>query len=232
MRFVQGENLLVFPADPEAGEASGHPQPAEPSPPVIFFLHGRGERGDGPADLPAVARWGLTKFRSEGRRLLDRPFPFRVVGPQCPAANTWCDPAVQAGLDRLIDETVAQGGDPARLYLSGFSMGAIGAFALALRRPWRFAALASVCGACRTPGALSALAELPLWIAYGEDDEIAELTEGSREIVARLGGHGRIVEKVYRLGHHGGLGPHVRTGDAAYLEPALYDWLLAHRRAP
>jgi hypothetical protein len=73
------------------------------------------------------------------------------------------------------------------------------------------------------------LSQLPLWIAYGEDDEIGELTQGSLDIVSRLGGSGRLVEKPYRLGHKGGLGPHVRTADAAYAEPELYRWLLSHR---
>lgn len=225
MRFVEGRTLLLYPPDPPDAGASGEAS----RPPAILFLHGMGERGDGPRDLPLVAQWGLPKFREERRQLLDRPFPFLVAVPQCPKANTWCDASMLLGLGHLIDELAAEQADPARLYLTGFSMGGIGAFCLALREPRRFAALASVCGACTTPDALEALAHLPLWIAYGEDDEVGELTEGSREIVRRLAGHGRLVEKPYRLGHRGGLGPHVRTADAAYTEPALYDWLLTHR---
>ena len=116
-------------------------------------------------------------------------------------------------LGHLLDGPIAERGDATRLYLTGFSMGGIGAFCLALRQPHRFAALASVCGACTTAESLPRLSHLPLWVAYGEDDEIGELTRGSREIVRR----------------RGGLGPHVRTADAADAEPALYDWLLAHR---
>lgn len=225
MRFVEGQNLLLYPPDAGAAEAEGGE--ASP-PPLILFLHGMGERGEGPGELAAVARWGLAKFRSEGRRLLNRPFPFLTAAPQCPKTNTWCDEDMLLGLDHVLDALLPRF-DPARLYLSGFSMGGVGAFCLALRRPRRFAALASACGACTTPDALPRLAHLPLWIAYGEDDEIGELTAGSREIVAALGGHGRLVEKPYRLGHKGGQGPHVRTCDAAYAEPGLYDWLLAQR---
>lgn len=225
MRFVEGQNLLIYQPDPQA---AGAPV-AEASPPVIVFLHGMGERGEGGAELAAAARWGLPKFRAEGRRLLPTPFPFLVVVPQCPKANTWCDETMLLALGHLLDGLVAERGDASRLCLTGFSMGGIGAFCLALRQPHRFAALASVCGACTTPNALPSLSHLPLWIAYGEDDEISELTEGSREIASRLAGHGRLVERPYRLGHKGGLGPHVRTADAAYAEPALYDWLLSHK---
>lgn len=224
MKFAKGVNLVIYPPDTDqSADENRHP-------PVILFLHGKGERGNGPSDLPAVARWGLAKFRSERRRLLGRPFPFRVVAPQCPTANTWCDADLQFGLDRLIDDIFERAGDPARLYLAGFSMGGIGAFCLALRQPHRFAALVSACGSCATPDSLPELAHLPLWIAYGEDDELSELTAGSREIVARLSGHGRLVERAYRLGHRGGQGPHVRTCDAAFAEPDLYDWLLGQRR--
>ena len=226
MRFVEGQNLLLYPPDPQAVDKPG--ADAAP-PPVILFLHGIGERGDGGTELAAAARWGLPKLRAEGRRLSAEPFPFLVVVPQCPKTATWCDEPALRALDHLLDGLVAERGDPSRLYLSGFSMGGVGAFCLALRQPHRFAAVASVCGACRTPEALPRLSHLPLWIAYGEDDEIGELTEGSRQIVAALSGHGRLVEKPYRLGHKGGLGPHVRTADTAYAEPDLYDWLLRHR---
>jgi predicted peptidase len=225
MRFIEGQTLLVYP--PDSGAAGSGAQAAPP--PVIVFLHGMGERGEGGAELAAAARWGLPKLRAEGRRLTPDPFPFLVVVPQCPKANTWCDQAALRALDHLLEGLVAERGDPSRLYLSGFSMGGIGAFCLALRQPHRVAALASVCGACATPDDLPRLSHLPLWIAYGEDDEIGELTQGSREIVSRLGSGGLLVEKPYRLGHKGGLGPHVRTADAAYAEPALYDWLLSHR---
>jgi poly(3-hydroxybutyrate) depolymerase len=128
MNFVRDSSLLVYPPDPQAG-ASG-PMP------VIVFLHGKGERGRGGADLPAVARWGLPKHRGEGRKLVDGPFPFLLAAPQCPPERTWCDGDVQAGLDRLVDALILRGGgDPLRVFLTGFSMGAIGAFCLALRRP-------------------------------------------------------------------------------------------------
>lgn len=224
MKFVEGVNLLIYPPD-SAGVDVGE-WTAVARTPVILFLHGKGERGNGAADLAAVARWGLAKFRHEKKRLLARPFPFLVAAPQCPPDRTWCDRDILASLARLCEHLVARTGDPARLYLTGFSMGGIGAFCLALRRPARFAALASVCGACATPEALGDLARLPLWIAYGEDDEIAELTVGSRAVAAKLGPRGRLVEKPYRLGHRGGQGPHVRTCDAAYAEPGLYHWFL------
>jgi hypothetical protein len=80
-------------------------------------------------------------------------------------------------------------------------MGGIGAFGMALRGSGRFAALISVCGACPLPERLEELADLPQWVAWAEDDEIAYLTEGSRRIADSLARHGRLVARPYRLEH-------------------------------
>jgi predicted peptidase len=101
---------------------------------------------------------------------------------------------------------------------------------VAIRHPARFASLSSVCGRCLTPEALPALANLPVWIAYAEDDEIAELTQGSKNAAQQLAPYGHLEQRPYRLGRQGGLGPHVRTCDAAYAEPWLYRWMISPGR--
>ena len=219
--FERGRNCLWIPPD---AEATGVGQP----PPAILFLHGVGERGRGDSELPLVANWGLPKLRANRRPPTDGPFPFLVTAPQCPPDRTWLDEDVRAGLDLLLDEITGAGAaDPARLCVAGFSMGGIGAYGLALHRPWRFAALVSVCGACPSPERLKELAHLPQWVAWAEDDEIAYLTEGSRAIAACFAHHGSLVARPFRLGPAGAVGAHARTADAAFAEPELYRWLVA-----
>ncbi len=221
IRFERGRNCLWMPPDAKATGGGERP-------PAILFLHGVGERGRGGSDLPWAARWGLPKLRAQGRTLTDEPFPFLVAAPQCPPDRTWLDPDVLAGLDCLLDDATATGAaHPARLCVAGFSMGGIGAFGMALRGSGRFAALISVCGACPLPERLEELANLPQWVAWADDDEIAYLTEGSRRIADGLARHGRLVARPYRLGPAGGVGAHARTADAAFAEPELYRWLLA-----
>jgi predicted peptidase len=224
--FREDVDCLCFPPEPrERGSAR--------PPPMILFLHGIGERGRGGGELDRVASWGLPKFRSTRTPPLAAAFPFLVVAPQCPPDTTWCDGQILDALDRLVDGLLeTERADPNRLFLTGFSMGGIGAFCLALRRPDRFAAVATVCGRCPTPGALPALAGRPLWVAYAEDDEIAELTAGSKQVIDALAGSPDLTTRVYRLGWHDGLGPHVRTCDRAYAEPDLYRWFLGHIRKP
>jgi predicted peptidase len=140
---------------------------------------------------------------------------------------------VLQALDGLVEEIArTDGTDASRLHVSGFSMGGIGAFCVALRQPARFASLSSVCGRCQTPDALPELAGMPAWIAYAENDEITELTNGSKDAIRRLAQYGNLTEMPYRLERRGERGPHVLTCDAAYAEPALYQWLLARRRQP
>ena len=224
--FREDVDYLCFPAE-TADRAS--PRAA----PMILFLHGIGERGRGGVELDRVAAWGLPKFLRQRTPLLDRAFPFLVVAPQCPPENTWCDKQILDALDRLVEDLVDTGrADPDRLCLTGFSMGGIGAFCLALRHPDRFAAVATVCGRCPTPEALAALAGRPLWVAYAEDDEIAELTAGSKQVIDTFAGSPNLTTRIYRPGWHEGLGPHVRTCDQAYMEPDLYHWFQDHTRKP
>ena len=50
-----------------------------------------------------------------------------------------------------LDQTMTEfGGDPRRVYLTGFSMGATGAYRIAFRWPDRFAALAAIAGRVET----------------------------------------------------------------------------------
>lgn len=224
--FREGVDCLSFPAD---SPARGSTRP----PPLILFLHGIGERGRSGAELDRVTAWGLPKFRRQRTPLVDGAFPFLVVAPQCPPENTWCDEMILDALDRLVADLVENDrADPDRLFLTGFSMGGIGAFCLALRHPDRFAAVAIVCGRCPTPEALPALAGRPLWVAYADDDEIAELTAGSKQVIDTFAGSRHLTTRVFRLGWRDGLGPHVRTCDHAYAEPDLYHWFLEHPRKP
>ena len=224
VRFREGLDCLLFSPDAAERGSTGPP-------PMILFLHGIGERGRGGNELDKVAAWGLPKFRKQRTPLPEGAFPFLVVAPQCPPENTWCDGEILDALDRLVADLVDKGRvDQDRLCLTGFSMGGIGAFCLALRHPDRFAAVATVCGRCPTPDGLPSLAGRPLWVAYAEDDEIAELTAGSKQVIDTLAGSQNLTTRAYRLGWHDGFGPHVRTCDRAYTEPELYHWFLDHTR--
>jgi predicted peptidase len=117
--------------------------------------------------------------------------------------------------------------DADRVYLAGLSMGAYGAWQLAAAYPDRFAALALVAGNPDPAGAC-ALAHLPLWAFHNEADPVVPAAGSARlvEAVEACGGAARLTR--YR-DLEAGLWAH-NAWKAAFSDPALYAWLLEHRR--
>jgi len=220
--FEFGTTALRYPSQSADTFSSDHPVP------IILFLHGIGERG-GPGDLDRASTWGLPRLRASGWCLPDGSFPFDVIVPQCPTDKTWSDDDMQERLDYFMGSLLADRPNGHRkLYLTGFSMGGIGAFTLALRHPQRFAAVAPVCGRCLTPDRLQSLRHIPFWIAYALDDEIPELSTGSQEALRQLAPFGKTEKRAYKLGAENDVSAHVRTCEYAYAEPALYKWFSKH----
>ena len=147
----------------------GGPRPGATTP-LLLFLHGGLERGD---DLARVRRQALP------RRLDRRPaFPFAVVSPQCHADSTWADhlPFLEGLLDEVVEGI---GADPARVVVTGISMGGAGAFLLGARCPGRFAAVVPICAAMPRvhgwPHAVTALRDVPVWAFHGDRDEVVPM---------------------------------------------------------
>jgi len=89
--------------------------------PLMIFLHGSGERG---SDLDRVKVHGPPKIADR-----NPAFPFVLVSPQLPADQGWD----LAKLSTLLDHSIATLRiDPARIYLTGLSLGG--------HATWRWAA--------------------------------------------------------------------------------------------
>ena len=135
--------------------------------------------------------------------------------------------------------------DKSRVYITGHSMGAFGAWSLAASQPQMFAAIVSVCGGvigvrmpletsraemlrvavqqdaetCYT--ALEKCKRMPAWIFYGNKDKIVHpiCSKHSLKILAPDNEHVRKI--AYRdVGH--------ACWDKAYNTLDLYTWLLKH----
>jgi len=191
---------------PEGYAASGKAWPA------ILFLHGSGERG---SDLSFVARNGPPLVAQT------RGLPFVVIAPQLPAGETWSADAVLALLDRVQGALAI---DTTRIYLTGLSMGAYGAYETAIAAPGRFAALLTVSGA-GNPVEICKLKGVPTWIVHGAKDDVIPVDWG-REMARRLENCKGDVRWTLEpdAGHD--------AWTKVYDDPATYEWFLAHRRAP
>lgn len=180
--------------------------------PLLLFLHGAGERG---SDLSLVARHGPPKLIRDGTVSL----PFIVVSPQAPDDRAWSMLLLDAVLEE-VGRTYAV--DDERIYVTGLSMGGFGTWQLAMEFPHRFAAIAPICGGGTMPCACM-LRHLPIWAFHGALDEVVPPSH-TDEFVTRLrgcGGHIRYTR--YEDAHHD-------SWTRTYANPALYDWLLQHRR--
>lgn len=226
--------------------------PAGPAPdggrwPIVIDLHGKGPEGlDGLRQTEGGLAQAIRRDRAR--------FPVIVVLPQAQPGRRWLDTDMQdlamAELDRAMTEFHA---DPSRVYLTGFSMGATGAYRFAYRWPRRFAAMAVVAGRVTTfdvktypeadkqadrvanpfvaaPDPFAALAQglghMPILIAHGDADPTVP-TDQSRKLVAALKAVGADVTYREIPGGH-----HEDTAAATYADPATMTWLLAHRRGP
>ena len=97
----------------------------EPSP-LLVFLHGAGEAGDGSEDsLELVHDLGIPQTIAAGDWPRDRPFV--VLAPQYGTAEANSDCAIADDLSGFLGFALsAYNVDPARVYLTGISCGAIG----------------------------------------------------------------------------------------------------------
>lgn len=179
--------------------------------PLFIWLHGRSLRG---RDLERVKRYGPpARFKKKA------DYPFVAVFPQLPDGG-WPPET----LGRLLDECLEKYHvDPDRVYLSGTSLGAMGAWTFAAEYPDQFAALATVCA----HGPLSAadkLTELPIRAFHGAKDKIVPIGPHQQLVDAINEKGGNAVMKVFPDDDHGSVIGKV------YDDPELYEWFLSNRR--
>lgn len=185
--------------------------------PLILFLHGAGERGD---DLEKVKKHGPPKLIAAGTHL-----PFIVVAPQCPADAWWESTPQVIALAALLDDIQASHRvDPDRVYCTGISMGGYGTWRLACEFPGRFAAVVPICGGGR-PFLAKAMKDVPAWVFHGAKDPVVPLSESEKMVEALKRSGGTVEFTVYPEALHD-------SWTETYDNPAVFEWLLKHRRAP
>jgi predicted peptidase len=189
--------------------------------PLMLFLHGLGECGDN--ELERV------KIHGPAKLVESRPdFPFVVVTPQrLPPPGGMKDVPTAwkpEPLIQLVDHVVAQMRiDPARVYVTGLSMGGYGTWRLVAAHPQRFAAALPICGGGE-PGEMAlALRRVPIWAFHGARDQVVPLTASQEMVdaVERAGGDVRLT--VYSEVAHD-------SWTQTYDNPEVFDWLLSHRQ--
>ncbi len=181
--------------------------------PAIFFLHGKDEIGKVFDTLPDG---GLHSFVEQNN------LPFVILEPQCPAESEWVFQldALMTYLEKMVDQYRI---DTNRIYLTGLSMGAIGAWHLAIRYPSAFAAILPICGGTYPflgyPDAVTRIKDVPVWAFHGKDDAVLPL-QLTKILVDTLIQNGGNVKYTYyeNTGHD--------AWTRTYSNMDIYHWLL------
>ncbi|MFC7525488.1 prolyl oligopeptidase family serine peptidase [Parapedobacter sp. GCM10030251] len=201
--------------------------------PVLFFLHGAGERGN---DNEKQLVHGASLFVSDSVR---KAFPAIVVFPQCPTDSYWSNVDIRSQDDgrrefyfrtagrptkgmalflRLVNDVLEnEAVDEQRVYVGGLSMGGMGTYEALRRKRNVFAGAFAICGGDHTSN-VKKYAHVPLWIFHGEKDDVVPSTH-SHALVAELNRLGaRPKYTFYPEANH-------NSWDAAFAEPNLLSWL-------
>ena len=185
--------------------------------PLIVFLHGRGEVGTDPEQIRQRPS-GLPRIAEK-----NSDFKFIVASPQLASTATWFDPL---SLDDFLDQILARLPmiDRERIYLTGVSMGGVGAWAWAAASPQRFAAVAPMAGTFDADRACE-LKSVPIWAFHNDRDFVVRLEKPQKVVdaVNACGGSVKFTVFPNREAHD--------AWSAAYAKPELFDWLLSHKRA-
>ena len=238
-RFGGRPFLAFLPSDEGGAEAADVA--------VVVFLHGAAHRGDTVEPLRADTALRLLVARTARRP--DGPLgPTAVLAPLCATGTEWSKPpalaALSAWLGAALDaRTSALRLDARCVFLTGPSMGGLGAWAWGAREPARFAAVVPLCGGGR-PVFAPRLRATPCWFFHAADDAAIGVEETDALVEALRGaGNARVRYTRYERGAacamgHGVKAVMMRGHDcwtAAFGEtPELYAWLgqlAAARRA-
>jgi predicted esterase len=206
--------------------------------PVIVFLHGIGERGNGTTDLPNVLGNGTPYNIKSGHNM--RFFwngkweTFLVLIPQLSTnygswQNFYTDEMIKYAKQNLNI-------DPNRIFLAGLSLGGGGTWkyaASSLTNAQNLAAIAVACGTCENVNWCNiANAKLPVWAFHAEDDGTvpAGCTSGTIQGINSCNPAVKPYQTMWATGQHWIWGRVYSTGyDAQH--PNIYEWFLGQDKS-
>jgi len=197
--------------------------------PLVLCLHGSGNRGDD--NLAQLGRSSAVHTLLAPDHLVK--YPCIVLAPQCPEGQRWIRgigqydlPGNTEALMGLLEQIKANYPvDPARIYITGLSMGGFGTWGMLKTYPDYFAAAVPICGGWNLEEDVEnapKLKDIPIWAFHGAlDDDVP--AERSRDMVQALEAvNGNVKYTEYPDGGHA-------IWDRVYNEPELLPWLFAQK---
>jgi len=206
--------------------APGDSDPARAYP-LVLFLHGAGSKGND--NLAQVKGNSLLQALLSRENLVK--YPCIILAPQCPEEKRWVRgigqydlPGSTEALMGLLEQMRATYPvDPARIYITGLSMGGFGTWGMLMDYPDYFAAAVPICGGWNLEEDVEnapRIGNVPIWAFHGAlDDDVP--VERSRDMVRAIEGTGGNIKYTeYPDGWH-------PIWDSVYSEPELFPWMFA-----
>ncbi len=207
--------------------------------PLIIFLHGSGERGN---DNEKQLTHGTELFMRDSIR---KKYTAIVVFPQCSDNSYWSN--VNIVNDTVTGKRMFQfltGSKPTvamnllmhlmddlrhkyaiqnkRIYITGLSMGGMGAFEIVRRKPNLFAAAMPICGGANTAIAKDLL-KTKWWIFHGEKDDVVNPQYSKDMAAAILNEGGAAKLTIYPNANH-------NSWDSAFAESNFMQWMFSNHK--
>lgn len=179
--------------------------------PLIIFLHGIGERGNGTTQLPMILANGIPKYINAGHNmqftsLSGQQETFLVLSPQLSASyGSWQNIYVEEMLKYARSNLRI---DTNRIYLTGLSLGGGGTWNYAtasLANAKQFAAIAPVCGTNNWSNLCNlATANVPVWAFHAQDDGVvpASHTHNAINTLNSCNPAVKPIKSIYPNGNH------------------------------
>jgi poly(3-hydroxybutyrate) depolymerase len=205
--------------------------------PLIIFLHGIGECGNGTTDLNKVRRVAIPKYIDDGHKMSfyvnGKWETFIVLSPQIPQSEGIWPTYYVKEMIKYAEENLRI--DKERIFLTGLSLGGGGTWKYvseSLENAEKLAAIATVCAPqeLRNPCNV-AKANLPMWSFHAENDHLVSALVAKTAVrnvnncspgvpaiqtIWKDGGH-TIWDRAYDLGHR-------------YQSPNVFEWFLGMRK--
>lgn len=206
--------------------------------PLIIFLHGIGERGNGTTQLWSVANNGIPKYIQAGHPM--RFFwngkweTFLVLSPQLSTSyGDWVD----FYTEEMIKYAKANLRiDTNRIIVTGLSLGGGGAWRYStssLAHAQEIAAVAPVCGTCSgVTYSNIATAKLPLWAFHASNDGVVGPGCTTSQVAA-VEAANPVVPPIMTMYSSGGHAIWDRAYDTTYntQNPTIYEWFLGQNKS-
>jgi predicted peptidase len=203
--------------------------------PLLVFLHGVGETGNGGSDLSRLLVNAVPKLLNQHTfpanfTVNGSSYSFIVINPQF---KEWPQPA---DVNAMIDYAVANYRvDQSRIYVAGLSMGGGNTWDYATAYASRVAAIVPICGAAwpsREQLGNIAKAKLPVWAFHNNDDGTVNVSATNSNVDNINSFNPAIPAKktIWATGGHDAWSKATNPATKECDGKNMYEWMLQYKR--